>query len=112
MVDKIAQYIEELNPELKPIVEYVYNTIHIMFPKLAASITTREICFKDKKTIIALAPQDSYVRIDFYMGEELTDPDSNLQGGGKAIKHLKIADLTMFDKSELKKWINESLKLQ
>lgn len=112
MAETPEQYIEELNPELKPIVDFVYKTIHKLFPKLESNVKSREICFKDKKTIVALAPQDSYVRIDFYMGEELTDPESNLQGGGKVLKHLKIADLTMFDKAELKNWINESLKLQ
>jgi len=56
-----------------------------------------------------LMPQKGRVNLGFYEGAALPDPGGMLEGTGKALRHVKVADLAMAEAPELRALIARAL---
>ena len=52
-----------------------------------------------------ICPMSSYVRLGFYFGAMLTDPDVLLQGEGKRLRHVKVRSLAEAQHSALRRLV-------
>lgn len=56
-----------------------------------------------------IAPQTKYVNLGFFYGASLTDPDGLLEGTGKALRHVKVHQLTKANKPGLRNLLIEAV---
>ncbi len=66
-------------------------------------ISRRNICY--------LAPQNAYVRLGFFNGAMLDDPDGMLEGTGKKLRHIKVYEVTDANRDALKSYVQRATEL-
>ena len=47
-----------------------------------------------RRNIVYIAPHNDYVRLGFFNGATMPDPDNLLEGTGKKLRHIKVHNLT------------------
>lgn len=57
-----------------------------------------------------IMPLKGYVNLGFYHGTSLADPHKLLEGTGKALRHVKIRDLTTVSRPEIRELIETSIR--
>ncbi len=61
-----------------------------------------------RRNIVYIAPHKNYVRLGFFNGATMPDPQNLLQGTGKKLRHIKIHNLTTITPQTLTKYVQAS----
>jgi hypothetical protein len=77
----------------------------------SASVKLSILYFKHNGVVCALSVHKAHVNLHFYKGVQLTDPAGLLQGGGKALRHLKFTKLEDIDEAILARFVHEAYHL-
>ena len=64
--------------------------------------------YEKNALICALRSANGYIALQFYMGSNLDDPDSILEGSGKNMRHVKVYKETDIQKDLFMSWIRTS----
>ena len=63
-------------------------------------VSRRNICY--------IAPHNSYVRLGFFNGATMPDPDNLLEGTGKKLRHIKVYEITDANRQVLTTYVRAS----
>lgn len=90
--DNIAQVLAGHTPQVLALVDSLRQLIRAAGPELVEEGKPgwRNITYKKTGVICAISPHKVYVNLHFYQGTRLPDPAGLLEGGGKALRHVKI----------------------
>ena len=61
-----------------------------------------------RRNIVYIAPHSNYVRLGFFNGATMPDPDNLLEGTGKKLRHIKIYEVTESNRQSLTSYIRAS----
>ena len=61
-----------------------------------------------RRNIVYIAPHNNYVRLGFFNGATMPDPDNLLQGTGKKLRHIKVHEINDQLRDALTKYVNAS----
>ncbi len=64
-----------------------------------------------RRTICYLACQKKYVRLGFFNGASLTDPHEMMEGTGKKLRHIKVAEVDSSNRDILVGYIRAAAEL-
>ena len=65
-------------------------------------ISRRNICY--------IAPHTNYVRLGFFNGATMPDPENILEGTGKKLRHIKVYEVTDSNRQTLTNYVDASAK--
>lgn len=80
-------------------------------PKATESLKWGQPVYEENGPFAYIKPAKNHITFGFWRGTELTDPKGVLEGEGNRMKHVKIASMQDIHKTELQKFIKESVKL-
>ena len=63
-------------------------------------VSRRNVCY--------IAPHNNYVRLGFFNGATMPDPDNLLEGTGKKLRHIKIHEITDANRQVLSDYVRAS----
>ena len=61
-----------------------------------------------RRNIVYIAPHNDYVRLGFFNGGSMPDPDNHLEGTGKKLRHIKVHEINDPLRDALTKCVNAS----
>ena len=61
-----------------------------------------------RRNIVYIAPHKNYVRLGFFNGATMPDPNNLLEGTGKKLRHIKIHEITPDNREALTKYVQTS----
>ncbi len=61
-----------------------------------------------RRNIVYIAPHSNYVRLGFFNGATMPDPDNLLEGTGKKLRHIKIYEVTDKNRQTLTTYVQTS----
>ena len=61
-----------------------------------------------RRNIVYIAPHNDYVRLGFFNGATMPDPDNLLEGTGKKLRHIKIYEIDDETRNALTQYVNAS----
>ena len=76
-----------------------------------ADIARASFTYSGAGVVCAVMPYTKYVSLHFYKGVELDDPAGVLEGGGKALRHVKVHSLDGIDEKVLAPMIQQAVAL-
>lgn len=95
---QVNDLLKNYAPEVRDLALAIRDEINAMLPYIAEKVYPGWkviLCSVDgsmKRGICAISPLRKYVNIIFYRGADIDDPDGLLEGDGKKVRHIKIAD--------------------
>lgn len=95
----LRTFITDLIPEANELVWDNYNALAMAYSKSE----------KLKDAFCHIAVYSKHVNVGFNRGAELSERKIKLEGKGKLIRHLKVKDMELFPKEEIKKMIWEAV---
>lgn len=118
MPDQEALVQELLIPHsvaVRELIELLRQLVRLTAPELTEEVKMgwKNIVYKKKGIIVAVAPQREYAQIYFYKGTSLADPAKLLEGTGKGLRHINIRqpDDISRHKTEIEALIHEAVQL-
>lgn len=61
-----------------------------------------------RRNIVYIAPHTNYVRLGFFNGATMPDPNNLLEGTGKKLRHIKIHEINHDNRKALTKYVQAS----
>lgn len=61
-----------------------------------------------RRNIVYIAPHNNYVRLGFFNGATMPDPNNLLEGTGKKLRHIKIYQIDDETRNALTQYVNAS----
>ncbi len=61
-----------------------------------------------RRNIVYIAPHNNYVRLGFFNGATMPDPNNLLEGTGKKLRHIKVHEINDQLRDALTKYVNAS----
>lgn len=90
---EITEFLADYPVDIAGLTEQLRTFVKLNAPNCTETLHTgwRVISYGHKKKFCAIAPHAKWVNLQFHQGASLTDPDGLLQGAGKSMRHVKIA---------------------
>lgn len=96
MVDTLTveQLLADSSPKVRSIAETLRTFVREAAPHAEehANPGWKAITYSGKRLFIVIAPHNDTVDLVFQKGAMLEDPEKVLQGNGKGMRHIKVAD--------------------
>ena len=61
-----------------------------------------------RRNIVYIAPHNNYVRLGFFNGATMPDPDNLLEGTGKKLRHIKVHEINDELRAALSQYVHAS----
>lgn len=61
-----------------------------------------------RRNIVYIAPHNNYIRLGFFNGATMPDPDNLLEGTGKKLRHIKVHEINDQLRDALTQYVNAS----
>jgi hypothetical protein len=96
VTDPAEPLLEKLSPEVRALVQQLRTLVKDVIPQVSEKVYMGwgTIHYRTgdnmRDIIVALAPQRTYVNLEFGDGVDLPDPAYRLEGTGKRLRHVKI----------------------
>ncbi len=102
MLTSYSEDLQEVAQQLRALVDDVHpDTVEVVWAKqkiagygVGPKKMSEHFCY--------IAPQTKYVNLGFHHGASLADPDGLLEGTGKALRHVKVYELSGANESGLR----------
>jgi hypothetical protein len=98
---KLREFVLDIFPDTNELIYDNYNALAIGY----------SLSDKQKEMFCHIAVYSKYVNIGFDRGVDLDDPKQILKGTGNRIRHITVTDFEAFQKSYVKKLLNQAHKL-
>jgi hypothetical protein len=108
-VDEFIQY--KVQPEHRDIVEMLRKLMHEVAPNAKEIITYGILAWRGNLILAVVSPTKKDITFSFSRGAEFEDKYHLLNGVGKVSKFVKIKNLKEVNKTALKYYIKQALKL-
>ena len=63
-----------------------------------------------RRNIVYIAPHSDYIRLGFFNGATMPDPDKLLEGTGRYLRHIKVYQVTDTNRQSLTNYVHASAK--
>jgi uncharacterized protein YdhG (YjbR/CyaY superfamily) len=108
-VDEFIKH--KVQPEHREIVAMLRKSMRETAPKAKEVISYGILAWRGNLILAVVSPTKKDITLAFSKGAEFEDKYSLLQGVGRVSKHVKIKNLKEVDKTALKYYIKQALKL-
>ena len=98
---KLREFVLNTFPDTNELIYDNYNALAIGY----------SLSDKQKEMFCHIAVYSKYVNIGFDRGVDLDDPKQILKGTGNRIRHITVGDFKLFQKSYVKKLLEQAHKL-
>jgi len=90
----LEQWLVGVRPEHRDLAVSLHRLLMDVQPRLTMTLKWRNPAYAlDGKLFFYLAGQRDYVQLGLYNGAQFTDPHGLVEGTGKRLRHIKIAEL-------------------
>lgn len=104
--DQVTEYIQNAPKEQEEIMKAIRSLIHKNAEHVTEEFKWSRPVFRSKKDFAYLQANKNHVNLGFYNGfEKLNDPDGILQGTGKAMRHIKLKNISDINSELLSEWL-------
>lgn len=111
------EFLKQFSPNVVEIAKEVYELCSsILLPELKVWLDSADkmVTFGSEKTmkgeVCYIKPLKDSVNLGFFHGVKLKDPQKLLQGTGKSLRHVKLKNLELVKKKELRELIQEAFQ--
>ena len=110
---EINNFLDDYDPAAQAIAHELCRIVNDTAPDLKEDVKRgwKNITYSGAGVVCAVMPYAQYASLHFYKGTELDDPAGVLEGGGKQLRHVKVASLDAIDESVLVPLIIQAIKL-
>ena len=111
-ITTVDQFVKNrVQPEHRGIVEMLRKLMREAAPEAKELITYGVLAWRGNLILAVISPTKKDITFAFSKGAEFEDKYGLLQGVGKVSKHVKIRDVKEANKTALKYYIRQALKL-
>jgi hypothetical protein len=86
----VAQYVEQVDPALRPLFKAVRAFVRKHAPELKERLYMDVPSYWSDDALLYLADYTRHVNLGFNQGAHLEDPHGLLEGTGKNLRHVKV----------------------
>jgi hypothetical protein len=86
----IDEFMARLEPELQRVAEALRLIVGRHAPSPGESFKWHVPAYGERPVVAAIVPGPGYLRLTFFQGAALDDPESLLMGTGPTVRHVKI----------------------
>lgn len=110
---EINKFLDAYDPEVQAIAHELCRIVSEVAPQLSEELKSgwKNITYVGNGVVCAVQPYSKYVSLHFYKGVELEAPKGLLEGGGKALRHVKAHSLDGIDEQALAALIKQAVAL-
>lgn len=105
---QVDNYIGNLEPWALRLVGELRRLIMDTVPDVQETFKWNAPTYEYNGLLCGLNPARGYVRLQFYRGAELNDPEGLLEGTGKGLRHVKVHNLDDTNREALKALVLEA----
>jgi hypothetical protein len=80
---------DQLSPELTGVYDALCGVVRTHAPHAIAAMKWHVPTYSHGSVIAAIVPGPGYLRLTFFHGADLDDPDGLLEGEGASVRHVK-----------------------
>ena len=112
MNEDVEDFVRYLDDDKKVIVSNLRKLASSVSGGATEAIKYAGICFfKGKRAFVGIMPRKKHVSVIFDRSNELEDPEGNLEGTGKIMKHIKIYNENDIEDKNVLFYIQQSFLL-
>ncbi|MBI2855323.1 MAG: DUF1801 domain-containing protein [Chloroflexi bacterium] len=78
--EQIEEFIEGQDSALQPLLTAIHRLVQQAAPEAREAIKWGYPCYEQKGNVCSIMPDRGYVRLQFFRGADLQDPDGLLEG--------------------------------
>jgi len=108
---RVDAFVGSLKPELRGLFADLRKLVRETVPEARETVKWGYPCYEQNGNVCSLMPAEGYVRLQFFRGAELGDPDGLLEGTGKGMRHVKVRDAAGMPRQALRALIVEAANL-
>jgi hypothetical protein len=110
---KKSSYVKEDNPELRKVVTALRNLVRETVPGTRETVNSWGVpTFESKTPFCFYMVGKHHVTFGFHFGTSLGDPAGLLEGTGKNIRHVKLADVEAVGQKGLREMVLAASRLE
>ena len=107
----VDTWMAELPPSLRRVAEALRSIILEAGPGLSEAIKWENPVYEWGGRVAYLAATESYVSLGFFNGASLTDPDRQIEGTGKKMRHVKVRRVEDIQRERYLSWVRQAVAL-
>ena len=104
-------WMSELHPELRQVAEAPRRLILESEPKLTEAIKWGNPVYEMNGKVCYLAATNAYVTLGFFNGASLNNAQTQMEGTGKNMRHVKVPSLQDIRRELYTSWVREAVVL-
>jgi hypothetical protein len=81
---------DRLSPDLADVYDALCRVVRTHAPHAIAAMKWHVPTYSQGRVIAAIVPGPGYLRLTFFHGADLDDPDRLLEGAGARVRHVKV----------------------
>lgn len=109
--DTVSALIKRLDPAKQKNLNAIRRIIKRAAPDLTEGIKWGNICYWRNGNVIWFLAYRDYLDFGFFKGAKLTNPQKQLEGTGKGLRHIKIRSAKDIDPPYFTKLVKEAVQL-
>lgn len=91
--ETVAEYISKVDPTQRRVIEALRRIILDEAPAASEGLKWGQPCYFKNGNICYIATDVGHVKLGFFRGGDLRDPEGLLEGTGKKMRHIKVRGL-------------------
>lgn len=105
---EVDTYIGNLDPWALKLVGELRRLVMDTVPEATETFKWSAPTYEYNGLLCAISPGKGYVRLQFYHGADLNDPEGLLEGTGKDLRHVKVRSLDEENREALKALVKQA----
>ncbi|MCG6963457.1 MAG: DUF1801 domain-containing protein [Acidobacteria bacterium] len=105
------QVIAGINPELRDTVARLRKVAQRTAPDLEEAVRWDALAYVGRRVVCAIMPHAHHVNLQLFRGAELLNRGFDLEGNGKAMRHLKVVPGQPLDEAKIGRLLAAAARL-
>ncbi len=84
------EVIADIRPELRDTVERLRSIVRAAAPELEETVRWGALAYVGRSIVCTIMPQSDHVNLQLFRGADLVGQGFGLEGGGKAMRHVRV----------------------
>ncbi len=107
---RIDVFIAGLDPPVKEVAEALRQLVGEAAPEAQEAVKWGMPTWEQNGLMCSIAPAQGYVRLQFFRGADLKDPEGLLEGTGIGMRHVKVRSIDSLRRDALQALVKEAIK--
>jgi hypothetical protein len=108
---KVDALIRDLDPSVRPIADGLRGLVRRTAPELRESVKWGVPVWTGQKNVVCLMIYPDHVNLGFFQGAKLGQKHKEIEGTGKALRHVKVKTVAAARQPVLARLIREAVTL-